>query len=168
MPRFSKRGLVTNVQNPKGFDSSNLLGWINLIETRDGQKFIPEEIKSILMKWISVTGEIKEKDQFKDIYRMVLNQRRFRAHVAFFRISRLRQNVNLYVQNAKMLSELADIASKTLKACKKDYDPKDDLNQFAEWFSKDLSLVIRQMKEELNENIQSNKVNLTVTKSALD
>ncbi len=157
-----------NVENPKGLDSSNLLGWINLIETRDRQKFIPEEIKSILIRWTSVTGEIKERDQFKSIYRMVVEHRRFRAHVAFFKINQLRQIVNLYVQNAKMLSELANIAQKTLEACNKDYDPKDDLNQFAEWFSAVLSPVIRQMKEELNETIQSNKDNLALTKSALD
>ena len=157
-----------DVENPKGFDCSNLLGWINLIETRDRQKIIPEEIKLLLMSWTSVTGEIKERDQFNNIYRMVLEHRRFHAHVAFFRISQLRQIVNLYVQNAKMLSELANIANKTLEACNKDYDQKDDLNQFADWFSAALSPVIRQMKEELNETIQSNKVNLDLTKSALD
>lgn len=157
-----------DVENPKGFDCSNLLGWINLIETRDRQKIIPEEIKLLLMSWTSVTGEIKERDQFNNIYRMVLEHRRFHAHVAFFRISQLRQIVNLYVQNAKMLSELANIANKTLEACNKDYDQKDDLDQFADWFSKVLSPVIKQMKEELNETIQSNKVNLDLTKSALD
>ncbi len=99
---------------------------------------------------------------------MVLEHRRFHAHVAFFRISQLRQIVNLYVQNAKMLSELANIANETLKECNKDYDSKDDPNQFADWFSAALSPVIRQMKEELNETIQSNKVNLDLTKSALD
>ena len=156
-----------NVKNPKGFDCSILLGWIHLIETRDRQKFVPEEIKSVLARWSSVPGEIKEGDQFGDVYRKVLTYRRFRAHVAFFRISQLRQIVNLYVQNAKMLSELAEIANKALEACKKDYGPDDDLNQFAEWFSSDLSLVIRQMKEELNETIQSNKVNLTLTKPSL-
>ena len=76
--------------------------------------------------------------------------------------------MNLYVQNAKMLSELANIAQKTLEACNKDYDPKDDLNQFADWFSAVLSPIIKQMKEELNETIQSNKDNLVLKKSALD
>ena len=157
-----------NIENPEWFDSSKLLGWINLIETRDGQKIVPEENKATLMGWTSVTGEINEKDQFNNIYRMVVEHRRFHAHVSFFRINQLRQIVNLYVQNAKMLSELANIANKTLEACNKDYDQKDDLDQFADWFSKVLSPVIKQMKEELNETIQSNKVNLDLTKSALD
>jgi|GEM_PF-6196088 len=155
-----------NVKNPKS--SSLLLGYINLIEMRDGNKIFPEEIVSTLTNWALHRGEIKEKDQFEDIYQKILNYRRFRAHVAFLRIGQFRQILNLYVQNAKMLTELSEIAIKVLDACNKNYGPTDDMNQFAEWFSSDLSLVIRQMKDELQETIDSNKVNLKLTKSSLD
>lgn len=142
-----------NVKNPKSFDSSILLGYINLIEMRDGKKIIPEEIVSTLTNWALLRGEIKEKDQFEAIYKKIINYRRFRAHVAFLRISQFRQILNLYVQNGKMLSELSEIACRVLDACKKNYGPTDDMNQFAEWFSKDLSLVVRQMKDELQKMI---------------
>lgn len=157
-----------NVKNPKSFDSSILLGYINLIEMRDGKKIISEEIVSTLTNWALLREEIKEKDQFEAIYKKLINYRRFHAHVAFLRISKFRQILNLYIQNGKMLSELAEIARKVLDACNKNYSPKDDMNQFAEWFSNDLSLVMRQMKDELQKTIDSNRVDLTVTKSSLD
>lgn len=157
-----------DIKNPKSFDSSILLGYINLMELRDGKKIILEETISTLTNWALLQGEIKEKDQFEVIYKNIINYRRFCAHVAFLRISQFRQIVNLYVRNAKMLSELSKIASDVLDACNKNYDPSDDMNQFAECFSRDLSLVIRQMKDELQETIDSNKVNLTLTKSSLD
>ncbi len=138
------------------------------MEWRDGKKIIPEEIVLTLTNWTLLRGEIKEKDQFEAIYKKIINYRRFRAHVAFLRISQFRQIVNLYVQNGKMLSELSKIACKVLDACNKDYSPTDDMNQFAECFSSDLSLVIRQMKDELQETIDSNKVDLTITKSSID
>lgn len=157
-----------NIKNPKSYDSSILLGYINLIEWRDKEKIIPEENVAKLTNWALLGGEIKERDQFEAIYKRIINYRRFRAHVAFLRISQFRQIVNLYVQNGKMLSELAKIASEVLDACNKNYGPTDDMNQFSELFSSKLSLVIRQMKDELQETIDSNKVDLTITKSSID
>lgn len=157
-----------NVKNPKSFDSSILLGYINLIEWRDGNKIISKDNVSTLTNWALLGGEIKEKDQFEAIYKKLIKIRRFQAHVAFLRIGKFRQILNLYIQNGKMLSELSEIAVKVLDACNKNYSPKDDMNQFSEWFSNDLSLVMRQMKDELQKNIDSNKVDLTVTKSSLD
>lgn len=156
-----------NIEKPNAKDSSNLLGWINLFEPRDKEKY-PDEIKQKLASWFLSGGEIEEKNEFIGIYENIIRAKRLRAHYAFFRIQQTRQVLNLYVNNSKMLSELGDMANKTLESCNKRYGPDSNLDKFAEDFSSQLSPIIRQMKKELTTTIESKKVDLTLKKSSLD
>ena len=158
----------TNIKNPKGRDCLLLFNWIKLLEGRDGQEFIPVEIKSELKELASKSEKLIDREQFEFLYRNVLEFRRFRANDAFYKIDQLKGNVNLYIRNAKMLQDFSNITSYVYNECFKDYISEDDFNKFAESFPKKMRAVIKQMKQELQDDLNSNKVTLILEKSSLD
>ena len=158
----------TNIKNPKGSDCSLLLNWIKLFEGRDGQDFVPVEFKLELKELALNSDELIDREQFEFIYRNVLEFRRSSVNDSFYRINQLKGNVNLYIRNAKMLKDFSNITSKVYNACFDGYSHEDNSGTFAKSFSKEMRDVIKQMKQELQEDLNSNKFTLILEKSSYD
>lgn len=153
-----------NFKNPKLKDFKNFAGWTKKFENEYGEIIIPASMKVIAIK----NNDEIDKNQFQTLHYTLHSYLRMKIIEQFYKVIEIKGKINLYMSNTAVLAEVTALAEWIFDINQTDEYKNQSSDNFAEKVKEAMTIIIKQMKNELEENINNPDFSLKLHKTAKD